>query len=208
MPRKPIQLGAFISYSAQEKIYGGAVKRVFEEFGIDSFLAHEDLEVSQEWRNRILEELARYQIFVLLLSKAFRESQWAPQEIGLIVGRPDVLVIPLSIDGQMPFGFISHLQGRKIASLETIDELLIPPLGKAHPHAVIPGMIRRIERAGSYRYAEYVMKPLVPLFRELNAKELDALVEASIENGQVWSAEKCRMQYLPVGAILLGIGVG
>lgn len=191
------RISVFISYSTKDKIYGAQVKKIFEGYDIECFLAHEDLEVSEEWKMRILEELQKCSIFVPLLSKNFRESNWAPQEIGVIAGRKDVAIIPLSIDGTMPFGFISHIQGKQIPTGGITEDLVFPPLTKKHPHVIIPGMIRKVAAAGGYRIAEAAMKPLVPLFSVLNDEELDQLVTASIENDQVWSASLCRGEHLP-----------
>ena len=41
------------------------------------------------------------------------------------------------------------------------------------------------------------MRPLVPLFGKLTVKEIDELVTVSINNPQVWSAAKCKEEYLP-----------
>ncbi|MFZ3092130.1 MAG: toll/interleukin-1 receptor domain-containing protein [Nitrospirota bacterium] len=188
---------AFISYSTKDKEYGAQVKRILEAYGIECFLAHEDLEVSEEWKNRILEELERCDLFIALLSKAFRESDWAPQEVGVIAGRKGIAIIPLSVDGVMPFGFISQVQGKRIPTDGVSESVLISPLIKKYPHTIIPGMIQKVASAGSYRRAEAVMKPLVPLFPILNDDEINALVTASIGNDEVWSASLCRMDYLP-----------
>lgn len=97
----------------------------------------------------------------------------------------------------MPFGFISHLQGKRVLATGVSEDFLIVPLAKKHPRKIIPGMIRKVASASSFRHAEAVMKPLLPLFPLLNDEELDALVSASIDNGQVWSASLCRAKYLP-----------
>lgn len=197
MANPAIDVSAFISYSTQEKHRGTEVKEVLEEYGIECFLAHEDIQISQEWKNRILEELRRCRIFIPLLSRAFKESDWAPQEIGAITIREDVVIIPILLDGTLPFGFISHVQGKPINHPDGLEELLIGPLRRHHPHFVIPGMIKRVEAANTFRGAEEVLEPLVPLYSELDDEELDALVTASIGNGQVWHAFLCKDEYLP-----------
>jgi len=60
---------AFISYSHVDREYARQAKQVLEEVGVTAFLAHEDLEVSEEWKERILEELKICDLFVPLLSK-------------------------------------------------------------------------------------------------------------------------------------------
>src|SRR6266550_1875261 len=105
---------AFISYSQEERQHGAQAKSVLAEIGIAAFLAHDDLHVSDEWRKRIIEELGRCDVFVPLLSENFVKSKWAPQEIGFVISRPEVVIAPISLDGTTPFGFISHVQSRKI----------------------------------------------------------------------------------------------
>ena len=58
---------AFVSYSHVDRKFGQQAKDVLGEVGIDAFLAHEDLETSEEWRDRILSELCRCDLFVPLL---------------------------------------------------------------------------------------------------------------------------------------------
>lgn len=187
----------FISYSTKDKLIGAQVKALLESYGVRCFLAHQDLRISEEWKVSILAELQRCDAFVALLSKAFRRSDWAPQEVGVIVGRGDVPILPLSVDGTTPFGFMAHVQSGKLRDRQVRKRDLIMPLRKMHPHLLIPGMIKQVAAAGTYRGAETVLKPLVPLFKRLDQVELDALVEASITNSQVWSARDCRTIYLP-----------
>src|ERR1700733_5688190 len=105
------KITAFISYSHKDRKDSAEAKAVLAEVGIEAFLAHDDLLVSEEWRERIIEELQRCDIFVPLLSANFLESKWASQEVGFIISRPDVAIAPVSIDGTPPFGFISHVHG-------------------------------------------------------------------------------------------------
>ncbi|PKB59369.1 MAG: hypothetical protein BZY83_02175 [SAR202 cluster bacterium Casp-Chloro-G2] len=77
---------AFVSYSNVDRIIGAQVKDVLEYVGIDTFLAHDHLQVSEEWRTRILEELSQCDIFVPLFSRHFLESHCAQQEAGFEAG--------------------------------------------------------------------------------------------------------------------------
>ncbi|MEQ1795578.1 MAG: toll/interleukin-1 receptor domain-containing protein [Nitrospira sp.] len=187
----------FISYSTKEKATAAKVKDFLVSYRLKCFLAHEDLQVSEEWKERILEELLHCHIFIPLLSKSFRESEWAPQEIGVIAGRKTVAIVPIALDSTVPFGFISNIQGRTIPLTGLNEDLIITPLLKKCPRLIIPCMIERVRGAKSYRNAEAAMKPLAPYFGSLTGSELLALVDASIENDQVWSAGECRVDLLP-----------
>src|SRR5688572_27434145 len=105
---------AFISYSTKDKHWAGAVKLALSTYGFEGFLAHEDLQVSDIWKSKILDELQRCSVFVPLLSAAFRASDYAPQEIGVIAARTDVHVMPISIDETCAYGFISHIQSTRV----------------------------------------------------------------------------------------------
>ena len=188
---------AFVSYSHVDRKFGRQAKVVLGEVGIDAFLAHEDLETSEQWRDRILDELRRCDLFVPLLSKNFLESKWAPQEAGFIASRSEVAIAPLSIDGTTPFGFLSHIHSSRIQDNVITRELLVEPLAKQFPRKIIPGLIRIAGEAGSFRYAEQKMGALVPYFSRFTAEEAQALAEASVSNSQIWSALQCRRTYLP-----------
>jgi hypothetical protein len=188
---------AFISYSHMDRKRGAEAKAVLAEVGIEAFLAHDDLQVSDEWRERIIEELKRCDFFVPLLSANFLESKWAPQEVGFIISRPEVSIAPVSLDGTMPFGFISHIQARVVKKDGITRELLVEPLAKRTPRKIVPGLIRLTSNASNYRSAEARMLPLVPLFPKFTADEAQALAKASVDNSQIWSAGLCRNEYLP-----------
>ena len=76
----------FISYASADRKLAAQVKAALLECGVDGFMAHEDIHVSQEWRDRILEELRRMEVFVPLLSRHFKSSDWTSQESGAACG--------------------------------------------------------------------------------------------------------------------------
>jgi ribosomal protein L12E/L44/L45/RPP1/RPP2 len=192
-----MQLRAFISYSTADKHLAGQVKAILNEYSIVAFLAHDDIHVSQEWKDRLIQELNETNIIVPLLSASFKKSEWAPQEIGIAFARKNVLFIPLSVDGTVPFGFISHIQGKPIPASGVHQDLLIEPIITRFTHEIIPNLIDQLSRAGTFRSAEAIMSLLVPHFYRFNDAEIDRLVTASIKNDQIWNANGCRQQYLP-----------
>jgi len=193
----PRRLRAFISYSIEDKATAGAVKRALNTYDIDCFMAHEDIQVSEEWRERILDELAACQVFIALLSQAFKRSDWAPQEVGVVAGRADVAIVPLCLDETIPFGFIAKIQGVRVPATGVDPGTVLEPLARRFPRLLVPAMIARVRQAGTFRSAEAALRPLVSHFPTLTQTELDALVEASIVNGQVWLASLCQQEYLP-----------
>jgi hypothetical protein len=193
----PTDMKAFLSYATEDKVWGGHARTTLQALGMSPFLAHDDIEVSVEWQERIKEELSDAPIFVPILSRAFKASNWCSQEAGWIASRQGVVVIPLSIDETTSYGFISHIQSRRMKSAEDVDTTLAEVLLRRFPRFVIPHVIIRVRRARSFNAAEAYMRPLVPHFASFELSDATSLAQAAIENGQVWNAGDCRTQYLP-----------
>jgi hypothetical protein len=187
---------AFVSYSVEKKEAGGAVKACLGRFGYECFLAHEDLHVSEEWKHRILEELGAADVFVALLSKEFMASKWCSQELGFIISRPEVLAVPLSLDGTMPYGFIEHLQGIMV-NKRNLDTILEEVLYRKRPRQMIPAQIARVRSAGSFRAAEAAVLPLVLHFAQFTDEDVDGFARAVAANNEVWDAGLCASKYIP-----------
>jgi len=110
-----------------------------------------------------------------------------------------MLVIPVCLDETVPFGFIEHLQGRKLRGrLDRYVDLFRDVLLRHFPRITMPVVAgSQLKKAGNYRYAEEILGSLVPYFNELTNEEAQWLAESSVANGQVWNAAKCRGEYLP-----------
>ncbi len=190
-------INAFISYSHKDRNFARQAKSVLGTFGIDAFLAHQDIGVSHDWRDRIVQELKRCELFLPLLSKNFLASQWAPQETGFIVSRPDVKVIPIALDGTIAFGFISNIQSRRIDGEEITSDFLLPALVNNFPRSIFPHLIDLVRTASSFREGEAKLERLLPYLKDLTPDEAKALAENCVKNPQVWDAMRCRDNYLP-----------
>lgn len=99
----------FLSHLATFKVQTSGLQRALKQYGISSFVAHEDIEPSKEWQNEIEAGLQTMDAFVALLMPGFKESNWCDQEIGFAVGK-GVLIIPVR-KGLDPYGFIMKYQG-------------------------------------------------------------------------------------------------
>jgi len=109
---KGSKLKAFLSYSTSDKELAGQIKQALEDYGIEAFLAHEDIEPSAEWVETIKAELKACHVFLPILTDNFHKSDWTDQETGIAFIQ-DKLIIPLKITTN-PYGFISKFQALKI----------------------------------------------------------------------------------------------
>jgi hypothetical protein len=104
---------AFVSYQTEERIVAGRVANLLESLGVTPFMAHEDIEISDEWRLELLRQIDNADLFVPILSERYYESIWCKEESGIAAFR-NITTIPLSIDGSVPQGFLAHIQSTRI----------------------------------------------------------------------------------------------
>lgn len=98
----------FISHVHTAKQSAANLKFSLQNYGLSAFVAHDDIYVSDEWREEIVKALMSMDAMVAILTKDFSASKWTDQEVGFAVCR-DVLVVPLN-KGVIPYGFIEKYQ--------------------------------------------------------------------------------------------------
>jgi len=108
---KTTLIRAFISYSTDDDRIASIVKHELEKFGIEAFLAHEDVKPTYEWQKAILSRLIDSDIFVPILTDNFYNSPWTDQETGVAIGRGKIIA-PIMIGVESPQGFLGAWQGR------------------------------------------------------------------------------------------------
>lgn len=101
----------FISHLTENKESATYLKNHLAKYGIDCFVAHEDIEPSKLWQTEIEKALASMDLLCAILTPGFYQSKWCDQEVGIALGR----AIPtLSIKkGADPHGFIGKYQAIK-----------------------------------------------------------------------------------------------
>ncbi len=102
----------FLSYSHQDRVLAKQIKSIFEEYGARVFLAHDDLEPSVEWADRMFAEIIECHVLLPILTAHFDASDWTDQEVGIAYGQGK-LIVPVSVD-RNPHGFISRFQALKL----------------------------------------------------------------------------------------------
>jgi len=103
----------FLSYSNYDKALAAQVKaELVDRYGLEVFLAHEDIQPSSEWQQTILEELEASEVFLPVLTASFGESEWTDQETGVALGLHK-LIVPLKVSAD-PRGFVGRLQALRL----------------------------------------------------------------------------------------------
>lgn len=99
----------FLSHTAIFKEKTAMLKDELIPYGITAFVAHEDIEPTEEWQIEIERALFSMDALAAILTRNFPESHWTDQEVGAALGR-DVLIIPIRKDID-PYGFVAKYQG-------------------------------------------------------------------------------------------------
>jgi hypothetical protein len=113
-------LRVFISHLSTKSASAAQLQEALLEYGISAFVAHNDIEPTQEWQTQIEIALATCDALIAVMHDGFHASNWTDQEIGFAMGRG---VPTFSIRcGQDPYGFIGRFQAfngnkRKIADV-------------------------------------------------------------------------------------------
>jgi hypothetical protein len=187
----------FISYQTSQKQSAGRVKELLENLGIESFLAHEDIEVSQEWRTRIFEELGVANIFICLLSKEYYESPWCVQEAGIAAFRESITIIPISLDGEIPKGFIGQYQSTKLNQSYIGYKEILPGLIRYDFNFGLEKAISALSFSNSFRNAEDNFETIFPYINQLNEEQATLLLTAARKNSQIHHAALCAKKHIP-----------
>ncbi len=92
-------VAVFLSHKWEDAAYVGQVKKILgDHYGIDAFVAHDDIEPSKKWREVIKAALASCHVLVAVMHDMFHESQWCDQEVGWALGR-NVPVVTVRREG-------------------------------------------------------------------------------------------------------------
>src|SRR5437588_2571456 len=102
---EPGRVRLFVSHRHPDAQFLGDVKVDLVPYGIDAFLAHDDLRPNVLWLEEILAALQTCHLLAAYLSAGFGDSEWTDQEVGFACGRG--LPIIAMMAGAAPHGFLS-----------------------------------------------------------------------------------------------------
>jgi hypothetical protein len=118
-PEGPIIANSvFVSYAVKDKELAGSLKHALEETGTRVFLAHEDIEPTEKWRDKIISDLKSSNTFIALRTKNYLGRPYTEQECGFALAL-NKRILTISIDtNSEEMGFCSEFQGEKFKSGE------------------------------------------------------------------------------------------
>lgn len=99
----------FVSHSSTDRKIAGTLAKALRALRMDPFLAHDDIEGGEQWRDAIRKEIESCRVLVALVTKDFRISEYAGQEVGAawVLKKP---VLPVCVGELTPPGFMADSQ--------------------------------------------------------------------------------------------------
>lgn len=186
-----------ICCSIKDEDIGARIKEMLASLEIEGFVAHDGPDIPENVKKRVIDELNEFNAFIPILSGNFKNSDYCSQELGVAYFR-NLLIIPLSLDGAMPYGFISGFQSPPVSENDIPLDHIIKLITDYFPKANISGkLINALKEANSPLSAENTMKNLEPYFDKLSDEEIKMVIDISIENNSITAVDLCKQEYLP-----------
>lgn len=194
----PKRVRVFLSYSTIDKSTSGKIKQKLDHYGFEVFLAHNDIEPSQNWINEIINNLKNCDIFVPFLTQNSQNSFWVNQEIGIAFAL-DKLIMPLKTDLN-PWGFINNLQAQPLDQIDDtrfefhIDrasEKIRKIASEKFPDKINDSLIYALGKSESYLESHDVIR-IFPENENFSNQQINELFRIFLLNDQATNAELVR----------------
>lgn len=180
----------FLSYSAIDKKLAGKIKRRLEDYGLEVFLAHEDIAPSAEWQKTILQNLENCNVFIPVFTKNFKDSDWTDQEIGIVLAKKK-FIIPLSVD-IIPYGFLNKLQSLKLSSkpiyLSCEEIIKILKDNSKFERPLLNSVIKTFLNSENFEEAKNKSRILLKFDEAFTAKQVNEIIRGSTQNNQIYGS--------------------
>ena len=191
----------FLSHKATKKIETSRLKQSFADCGIGAFVAHDDIEPTEEWHREIERALFSMDALVSLLTEDFHDSDWTDQEVGVAIGRGVPLVAVML--GRDPYGLMGKGQGLGGCSRTNPNEIALKVFQLLLKR--LPDKSRLFEcalasYANSVSFADsaWRIERVLSQFHELTQTQVDRVLQAFCTNNQNRSSFKGRDLLLPL----------
>ncbi len=186
-------LRTFVSYSIKDRRLAKQIKKCLLTYGLNVFLAHDDIEASAHWADVILARLKDSEVFLPLLTKAFPDSKFTDQETGIAKAH-GTLIIPLKVDLD-PYGFIATIQAQRLnpddPTLACTKIAKIIGKNAELQRRFLDGLVHMFADSFSFVEAARVAEMLLD-FDGYTPQQVRQVLLATIENDQVYQSFKAR----------------
>lgn len=180
----------FLSHLATERALVGEVSADLSRIGLSSFVAHDNIEVTQEWQYEIERALRTADVLAGLAHPSFYESYWTQQEIGWALGR-EIPVVLIGL-GEPPRGFPARVQAPMLGAASMTQPWRVASAialwltrDERWKDDVVAGLVHDLQSASSYSTARDAATRLQEV-GALTQSVLDGIEHAYRSNDQLY----------------------
>ena len=189
------RISAFLSHAYKDRELAGKLSKELKWFGIEVFVAHDDIEGGKRWMDMLLEEIKNCDIFLVLLTNEYHGSNFTEQEAGAAValGKP---VVPISLEGAEGYGFITRYQYAKITK-DLHYEKVLKLAGYLYKEAsnsvegTLELLINAFGEASSYKQANNVALLLLK-YQDFSQEQANRIAKLFVANRELRAAFKAK----------------
>lgn len=191
-----MRINVFICHADEDQKTAKEVADCFEKcFGFKVFYSKESLTFSEDWLNDIYIALDKSDLFIPLLSRDLNKSAFANQEIGVAIAK-NKRIIPLSIDGSDPRGFVKN-QANKLSVIDEDSILKFATLlyfnvfneTKLRPWipSAMDSLIHAFCYSDSFKRTSIILKLIIRThgLRKFSKDQIKKIVSASKDNSMI-----------------------
>lgn len=108
----------FVSHSHKDKEALHKLRKRMWGYGIDLFLAHEDINPGENDLERIKQEVSRCDVFLIIGNKYSKQSEYCNQEIGMAIAHKKAIISTVHVS-LSPWGFTQRQQAIRYGDILT-----------------------------------------------------------------------------------------
>ena len=165
-------LKLFISHTHSVASTAHEIAEELRWYGISPFVAHDDIEPTEEWIRVLHYALDTTEAMLTLHTDDFISSNWTQQEVGWASGRR-VFFIPVHM-GAVPVGFISSKQAMKYTSIYELRGVVLDKL--SNQFNMSGHFVDAVSPTTSFKHND-ILADLLSENHELTDNEAQILVE-------------------------------
>lgn len=182
------KISVFVSHSDKEKEIAARLKSGLASF--DVFLAHQDIAGGSDWTKALYEKMQQCDVVLVLLSKEYHAAWFTDQEAGMAyaMSKP---ILPISIDGTKPYGFMAKYQSAKCSDAfpaNEIDKVANLILGLVEQGDVrIDALVEEFVNVESFREANALAHQIYQ-YQRFTKDQINSIAQAFLYNDQIQGA--------------------
>ena len=185
MEFSPIEV--FLGHAHVDKIIARKLSAELTKYSFDAFVAHEDIKIGDKWESALFEKISKCDLFIAMISKNFHLAQYTDHEVGIAYGLGKI-ILPLSIDDTMPYGFMTRFQAKKISpeiksnEISKVFKKFKPK--KNYQTSIKDYLVEQLVKSKTYDAANYLTR-ILSSYTDFSQEQINRVAEGFIYNDQI-----------------------